>query len=113
MLLHPLFCFFHRTIHPSIQLLRFGKPGLIAFLLGLQLLISSTHAQAVFSQVNTNYSVDFNSMGTSSGATLPTGFRIGTNWSSGSSVNRRDRTRCVLGSLFRYLKFGLKCVDGK
>lgn len=86
MLLHPLFCFFHRTIVASIQLLRFGKPGLIAFLLGLQVLISSTQAQAVFSQVNTNYSVDFNSMGTSSGATLPTGFRIGTNWSSGSSV---------------------------
>ena len=86
MRLHPAFYSFHRSIHASVRLPIFGRSGLIAFLLGLQILFSSAQAQAVFSQVNTNYSVDFNALGNSSGATLPTGFRIGSNWSSGSSV---------------------------
>ena len=86
MRLHPAFYSFHRSTHASVRLSIFGRSGLIAFLLGLQILFSSAQAQAVFSQVNTNYSVDFNALGNSSGATLPTGFRIGSNWSSGSSV---------------------------
>ncbi len=57
-----------------------------AFALSLVLAAQNIQAQGVISQVNTNYSIDFNSFGSSATATLPAGFRIGTDWSTGTTA---------------------------
>jgi hypothetical protein len=48
--------------------------------------VCAIYSQAIISQVNTTYSVDFNAMASSTTATLPTGFRIGSDWSTGSAA---------------------------
>lgn len=59
---------------------------ILVLFLYLPFFVGSIDAQVVFTQVNTNYTADFNSFGSSSSATMPAGFRIGSNWLTGSSV---------------------------
>ncbi|MFM7672619.1 MAG: hypothetical protein ACKO6Q_08525, partial [Bacteroidota bacterium] len=59
---------------------------IVFFVFGLTFFTQAVQAQATISLVNTNYSTDFNSFGSSAIATLPTGFRIGTDWLTGTTA---------------------------
>jgi hypothetical protein len=71
----------------------------IALLICFHFCSSTVHSQAVISQVNTSYPYDFNSLSYSSAASLPTGFRIGSDWSTGSIITTQSAGTSGIGIL--------------
>ena len=73
---------YRNSLNPISYLLTPARLGLLA----LTVLAATGWGQQSITTANSPVTIDFNSIGTSATATLPTGFKLGTDWSSGTTA---------------------------